>query len=81
MSDRPGMIPQIFILKAPDGGETVLARTVISNSEERVFVGAILFFHDHGGLHLAWEVVDIASRADADGGGYVVSVEFLGSVE
>lgn len=78
MSDKPGAIPQIFILKAPDGGETVIARTVISSPEDRVYPGAILFFRDHGGLHQAWEVSDITSRADADGGGYVVSVELLG---
>lgn len=72
MNDRSRAIPQIFILKASDGGETVIAHSVISDPEELVYLGAIVFFRDLGGLRQAFEVSDIISRADADGGGYVV---------
>lgn len=81
MADGPGVIPQVFILRAPDGGETVIANTVISDPKECVYVGAIIFFRDQGGLRQAFEVSEITSRADAEGGGFVVRVERFGPVE
>ena len=81
MSDKPVGIPQIFVLRAPDGGESVIAKTVISDPKECMYVGAIIFFRDQGGLRQAFEVSEIMSRADADGGGFVVRVEPFGLVE